>query len=220
MRNTDIFDLDFTTPSAVQEMTNEKISSAHLQAALRLAAEAAGELESAIDKDSRDEAAWRLLGSLYIGMDRIKDLNALEDKHQHIFGNTIFTIPQQRRVQRTHTRKLFDVPARITKGVLPNPEEAAAACASPEGAEFDFSRVRGADADGLNELRELFSRLPRDKRPHLLGVEFFMDGLLRAASSPSGTKAMWQVLFEYHRYAGNDAAVRDLMARFRVRFPA
>ncbi len=220
MRNTDIFDLDFTTPSVVQQLANQKISSVHVEAAGTLAAEAIHELEEAMAKDCRDESAWRLLGSLYIGTDRIKDLNALEERHRELFGTAIFTIPQQRRVQRTPTRKLFDVPARIIKGSLPALNELAAACAAPEGAEFDFSRVRGADGDGLNELRELFSRLPRDRRPHLLGIELFMDGLLRAASSPSGTKLMWQVLFEYHRFAGNEAAVRDLMTRFRARFPS
>lgn len=220
MRNTDIFNLDFTSPSALQDMASQAVSRVHSNAGATFAAEAIRELEEAMARDCREESAWRLLGALYIGTDRIKELNALEAKHQEIFGATIFTIPQQRRVERSSTRKLFDMPARITAGGLPSMEEVLAACASPEGAQFDFSRVRGADAGGVEELRGLFSRLPRDRRPVMLGIEPVIDGLLRTASSPIGTKPMWQVLFEYHRFAGNDAAVRDLMARFRARFPS
>lgn len=220
MRNTDIFNLDFTSPSVIQDIANQAVAKVHSDAAATFVAEAIRELEEAIARNSREESAWRLLGALYIGTDRIKDLNALEAKHEKIFGATIFAIPHRRRVERSATRKLFDVPARITAGSLPPIDEVLAACASPEGAEFDFSRVRGADAGGLEELRELFSRLPRDMRPVLLGIEPVMDGLLGAASSPTGIKPMWQVLFEYHRFTGNDAAVRDLMARFRARFPS
>lgn len=220
LRNTDIFDLDFTTPSAVQELADQLIYSAHVEAAGTLAGKAIQELQEALEKECKDEPAWRLLGSLYIGLDRIKELNALEEKHRDIFGTNIFTIPQQRRVQRTPTRKLFDMPARLTAGSLPKAEEISAACAASDGVEFDFSRVRGADTGGLNELREMLSRLPKDKRPHLLGIEPFIGALLNAASSASGTKLMWQVLFEYHRFTGNEATLRELMARFRARFPS
>lgn len=220
MRNTDVFNLDFTSPSVLRDMADQAVAKVHSDAGAKFAAEAIRELEEAVARGCREESAWRLLGTLYIGTDRIKDLNALEAKHEEIFGSTIFAIPQQRRVERNATRKLFDMPARITEGSLPSAKDVAAACASPEGAQFDFSRVRGADAGGLEELRNLFSRLPRDRRPMMLGVEPVMDGLLQAASSPIGTKPMWQVLFEYHRFAGNDDAVRDLMVRFRARFPA
>jgi hypothetical protein len=215
VRNTDVFDLDFTTADALKEIELADVLSEGMAGAEL----AIAKLEEAIERGSKNEQAWRLLGALYIGTDRIKALNALEDRHEALFGNRMFVIPQQRRVQRTPTRRLFDMPARITKGSLPSATEVIEACAGPGGAEFDFSRVRGADAGGLAELRELFARMPRDNhRPHLLGVEPFVNGLLKAAASPGGSRLMWEVLFAYLRMTNNETAFSSLAPAFAARF--
>jgi hypothetical protein len=215
VRNTDIFDLDFTSADARIELqvagTLEE-GMVHVDLAIQ-------KLEEVLARGSKNEEAWRLLGALYIGTDRLKTLNELEERHEKLFGTRMFIIPQQRRVQRTPTRKLYDVPARITKGVLPPVSEVAAACASPEGAEFDFSRVRGADAAGLEDLRELFARLPRDNhRPHFLGVEPFINGLLKAAAGPGGSRLMWEVLFAYLRMTNNETAFSSVAAAYAAKF--
>ncbi|HEX6827742.1 MAG TPA: hypothetical protein VF104_02050 [Burkholderiales bacterium] len=215
MRNTDIFDLDFTTANARTEL---EVADA-LQQGLAEAEAAIGNLEKVIGHGSRNEHAWRLLGALYIGTDDIKALNDLEDKHEELFGTRMFGIPQHRRVQRTPTRRLFDMPARITKGALPSIAEIIESCAAPEGAEFDFSRVRGADAGGLDDLRNLFASLPRDnRRPHLLGIEAFINGLVKAAASQSGSRLMWEVLFAYLRMTNNETAFASMAAAFAAKY--
>lgn len=215
MRNTDVFDLDFTTADARVELQVADTlhdGMAEVEVAIR-------KLEEVIARGSRNEQAWRMLGALYIGTDRIKTLNELEDRHQELFGTPIFAIPQQRRVQRTPPRKLFDMPARITRGSLPPVAEVVEASFLPEGAELDFSRVRGADASGLEDLRDLFAGMPRDnRRPHLLGVEPFINGLIKAAASPSGLRLMWEVLFAYLRMTNNETAYSSLAAAFAAKY--
>lgn len=215
MRNTDVFDLDFTTADARTEL--EVADTLH--EGFAEAEVAIKKLEEAIERGSKNEEAWRLLGALYIGTDRIKTLNDLEEKHQVLFGTPMFAIPQQRRVQRTPPRRLFDMPARITKGTLPPLDEVVEAGFLPDGAELDFSRVRGADAGGLEDLRDLFAGIPRDNhRPHLLGVEPFINGLLKAAASPSGSRVMWEVLFAYLRLTNNETAYSSLAIAFAAKY--
>lgn len=215
MRNTDVFDLDFTTVGARTEL---EVADA-LHEGLAEVEVAIRKLEEVIGHGSRNEKAWRLLGALYLGTDRIKALNALEDRHEAMFGARMFSVPQQRQVQRTAARRLFDLPARITRGSLPAVAEVAEAGLLPEGAELDFSRVRGADAAGLEDLRDLFAGLPRDNhRPHMLGVEPFINGLLKVAAGPTGSRLMWEVLFAYLRLTNNETAYSDLAGAFLARF--
>jgi hypothetical protein len=215
VRNTDIFDLDFTTADARIELEVAET----LQEGLAEVEMAIKNLEEVINRGSKNEQAWRLLGALYIGTDRIKNLNALEERHQELFGTPMFAIPQQRRVQRTPSRRLFDMPARITKGSLPPADEVAEAGHLPEGAELDFSRVRGADAGGLEDLRDLFAGILREnRRPHLLGIEPFINGLLKAAASPNGSRLMWEVLFAYLRLTNNETAFSSLATAFAAKF--
>ncbi|HET9699420.1 MAG TPA: hypothetical protein VFP70_00710 [Burkholderiales bacterium] len=215
MRNTDIFNLDFTTAQARTEFA----VSDTLQAGFAEVEVAIGKLEEAIARGSGNAQAWRMLGALYIGTDRIRQLNELEEKHRALFGTTMFAIPQQRRVQRTPARRLFDMPARITRGSLPELEEVVEAGYLPDGAELDFSRVRGADAGGLEDLRDLFAGIPRaNHRAHMLGIEPFINGLLKAAASPGGSRVMWEVLFAYLRLINNETAYASLASAFAAKF--
>lgn len=217
MRSTDIFNLDFTAPgsSATLELEN-RVSEARFKVkeAVRL-------LEEALALDCREEDAWRLLASLYMGTDQIKTLNELESKHEELFGAPMFAITHQPRFTRDAQRKLFDIPARITRGLLPPVEDFLAACAAPEGAMMDFSRVRGADPGGLQDLAELFNRLPRDHtQPLMLAIERFINGLQKAAFSPSGTPGMWEVLFAYLRLTANEPAFETLAVTYASKFGA
>lgn len=215
MRSTDIFNLDFT---AADTPTEIEVAGA-LEEVMTHVEEAIGKLEELVACGSTNEGMWRLLGALYIGTDRIKALNDLEDRHEQRFGTRMFVIPRQRQVQRTATRRLFDMPARITKGAPPSAAEARAACATPEGAEFDFSRVRGADPGGLEDLCALFDSLPRDRhRPHMLGIEPLITGLLKTAVSPGGSRAMWDVLFAYLRMTNNETTFASLRAAYTRKF--
>ncbi|HSD59285.1 MAG TPA: hypothetical protein VLC55_00325 [Burkholderiales bacterium] len=217
MRSTDIFNLDFTAPgsSATFELQN-RLSEARFKVK-----EAVKLLEEAVSMDCREEEAWRLLASLYVGTDQIKTLNELESRHEKLFGAPMFAITHQPRFERDARRKLFDIPARITKGVLPPVEDFLAACAAHAGAMMDFSRVRGADPGGLQDLAQLFNRLPRDHtRPLMLAIERFINGLQKAAFSPSGTPGMWEVLFAYLRLTDNEPAFETLAVTYASKFGA
>lgn len=215
MRNTDIFSLDFTTPDSLEifEMQDQ------LHRVTALTNEAMQILQDTIDRGCGEESAWRMLASLYLGTGNIPAFNAIEERHEREFGSTMFRIFHMSKPPRGEHRRLIEMPARITAGSLPPIEDVLAACQSPEGAALDFSRVRGADGPGLQELALFFGQLPDDDdRPELPGIDRFLDGLLRAAESPAGNRLMWDVLFSHQMLVGNEKAFDDLAIRFAVKF--
>lgn len=215
MRSTDIFNLDFTTSGAFETMELANL----VRDASFGAQEAIKKLEQAIAKDCREEAAWRLLASLYLGTDNMRAFNELEARHEKIFGVPMFAVLRPPRATRDAQRKLFDIPAKIVTGVLPDADQVVTACQEPGGAALDFTRVRGADAGGLNDLAHLLAHLPNDhRRPQLPGMDRFVVGLEKAAQSPTGTKVMWQVLFAYDRLIQDQAMFEAHALQFAVKF--
>jgi hypothetical protein len=215
LRNTDIFSLDFTTPESLEmfEMQDQ------LNRVAAMTNEAMQILQDAVEKGCGEESAWRMLASLYLGTGNVKAFNELEARHEREFGTTMFRMVRVPKPPRGERRKLFPIPARVTAGSLPPIEDVLAACASLDGAALDFSRVRGADGPGLEELARFFGRLPGDDdRPELPGIETFMDALLRAAESPTGSRPMWDVLFSYQMLMANEKAFDELAIRFAVKF--
>jgi hypothetical protein len=160
-----------------------------------------------------------MLASLYLGTGNVKAFNELEARHEREYGTTMFRMVRLPKPPRGERRKLFEMPARITAGSLPRLEEVLGACESADGAALDFSRVRGADGPGLEELARFIGRLPdNDDRPELPGIARFMGSLLRAAESPSGSRNMWDVLFSYQMLTGDEKAFDELAVRFALKF--
>jgi hypothetical protein len=215
LRNTDIFSLDFTTPESLEmfEMQDQ------LNRVAALTNEAMQLLQDAIDRGCSEESAWRMLASLYLGTGNIPAFNAIEERHEREFGSTMFRMFHLDKPPRGEHRKLLQMPARVTAGSLPPIEEVLAACQSADGAALDFSRVRGADGPGLQELALFLGQLPdNDDRPELPGMDRFMEGLLRAAESPTGNRLMWDVLFSHQMLVGDEKAFDELAIRFAVKF--
>jgi hypothetical protein len=215
MRSTDIFSLDFTTPNAAQSLEiRNLVGDANLDAK-----QAIRKLELAIVRGCREEAVWRLLASLYLGTDDMRAVNDLEARHQQIFGIPVYAILRQPSAPREAERKLFDLPARITRGALPPVEEVVAACTGASGAVLDFTRIRGADPTGLDELINIFAALPRDyRRPQMPGVDRFIVSLEGAAQSETGTRTMWDLLFAYDRLTQDQARFGEHADQFLTRF--
>lgn len=215
MRNTDIFSLDFTTPESLEmfEMQDQ------LNRVAALTNEAMQILQDTLERGCTEESAWRMLASLYLGTGNIPAFNALEERHESEFGSTMFRMFHAASPPRGEHRRRLEMPARITAGSLPAIEDVLAACRSPEGAALDFSRVRGADGPGLQELALFLGQLPdHAERPELPGIDRFMEGLLRAAESPAGSRLMWDVLFSHQMLVGDEKAFDDLAIRFAVKF--
>jgi len=214
MRSTDIFDLDFTTPPPdTGKLVAEAL--AHAEAAI-LTLERA--LETAVVENTVEEAGWRLLASLYLGTGRLALLNALEDRHEVFFGVPMFVELRKDKVHKDPNRVAFEMPGKILHDNLPPLDEVLAACAGDKGALLDFTRVNGADEDGLGVLQKFFARLPRDDtRPELPGIERFMTGLEKAAGGEHANEKMWGMLFEYQRFCNNQEAFDDLAIRYAVR---
>src|SRR5512134_2100859 len=99
-------------------------------------------LEETIAGGCREGSAWRMLASLYLGVGNINAFNEIEARHEREFGVTMFQMMRAPKPQREASRKLFQMPARITAGSLPPIEDVLAACASEAGAALDFARVR------------------------------------------------------------------------------
>jgi hypothetical protein len=215
VRSTDVFNLDFTTPSAEQGIEVENL----VRDASHDARESIRKLERALAKDCKDESAWRLLASLYLGTDDMHGFNDLEARHQQVFGTPMYAILRQPRPPRDARRKLFDLPARITKGALPPVEDVITACTEPPGATLDFTRVRGADAGGLQDLAQLFASLPCDHhRPEMPGADRFITGLESAARSQSTRRVMWELLFAYDRLIQDQAMFEEHAVEFAARY--
>lgn len=215
MRSTDIFNLDFTSTGAFDSLETRS----QLDRVAAMTNEATQVLEETIAGGCKEESAWRMLASLYLGVGNVNAFNELEARHEREFGVTMFQILHVPKPPREESRKLFQMPARITAGSLPPIEEVLAACASDAGAALDFSRVRGADAPGLQEFTFYLGRLPHNQdRPEMPGVERFMDNLQKAAESENGTRLMWDVLFTYHMLVDDEKSFDETALRFAVKF--
>lgn len=215
MKSTDIFDLDFTS-SAVSDAAHEHQDLDEVTASAR---ETVQRLEQMLENGCRDEGAWRMLASLYLGMDNASALSDLEERHEREFGGPIFAGFRQARARHLGNRRVFQMPARITDAALPPIEEVLAACASDDGAALDFSRVRGADGPGLKQLAAFLGRMPHNAdRPEMPGIDRFIEGLVKAAESGSGTRNMWDVLFTYKRLMNDEKAFDELAIKFAVKF--
>jgi hypothetical protein len=215
VRTTDIFNLDFTSPGSIESIEAQR----SVEAAKAMAREVIVALEHAINDGCDDETAWRMLGALYIGIQNIKAFNALEVRHETLYGSPMFNLPFQPKAPRDAQRKLFEMPARIVRGNLPALQDVLEACAADEGAALDFSRVRGMDVEGMLGLCTFFSHLPRGRsRPELAGIERLLEGLLKAAQSSSGAPAMWEVMFAYHRLMSDENAFEELAVKFAGKF--
>ncbi len=215
MRSTDIFNLDFTATGAFESLEAQ----GRLDRVAAMTNEAMQVLEETIAAGCREESAWRMLASLYLGVGNVSAFNELEARHEKEFGNTMFQVLHAPKPPREESRKLFQMPSRITAGSLPPVDEVLAACASEAGAALDFSRVRGADAPGLQEFTFFLGRLPHNQdRPELPGIERFMGSLLKAAESESGTRLMWDVLFTYHMLVGDEKSFDETAIRYAVKF--
>lgn len=214
MRDTDVFDLDFTTAAALPADTVKQVKQAttEAEAAIRT-------LEQALEAGTVAEAGWRLLASLYLGTSRMKEFTDLERRHEETFGTPIFADLRQESAPRDTQRSVFDMPKKIIHGSLPDIAAVLEACASKKGALLDFSRVNGADAAGLKELAAYFSKLPRDDtKPEMPGVERFIASLEKAADSSVATEEMWQMLFEHQRFCNNVDAFDELAIRYAEHF--
>jgi hypothetical protein len=215
VRSTDIFNLDFTSPGTFESIESERI----VQDAKARARGVIDALELAIDRGCDDESAWRMLAALYVGIQDIAAFNALEARHEALYGSPSFNVPLRPKAPREPQRKLFEMPTRLVRGNLPALQDVLEACASDEGAALEFSRVRGMDADGMVELAAFFSHLPHGRsRPELPGIERFIDGLVKAAQSSSGAPPMWEVLFAYYRLINDETGFEDLAVKFAERF--
>lgn len=216
MRNTDIFSLDFTSPGSLDTPPEaaDFVSEAHHHAL-----EAVVALERALANGCMDESTWRLLGALYVGTGRIAEFNDLEKRHETAFGSPMYVMLQQPKPARDPRRIVFEMHGRIVQGSTPDLGAVLEACASEDGAALDFSRVRGADAEGLKELAKFFAELPRDgTRPECPGVERFITTLEKAAESETATPEMWSVLFDYKRFLNDEPGFDDLCIKYAVRF--
>lgn len=216
MRNTDIFNLDFTSPGSLDTPPDavDFVSQGYNHAQDAVIA-----LERALANGCMDESTWRLLGALYMGMGHITQFNDLEKRHEATFGTPMYVMLQQPKPVRDPRRIVFEMPNRIIKDSLPDTGAVLEACASEDGAGLDFTRVRGADADGLQELAKFFAHLPRDAtRPECPGVERFITTLEKTAESAAATPEMWSVLFEYKRFLNDQEGFDDLCIRYAVRF--
>ncbi len=212
---TDIFNLDFTAPAALDNADEQQ----ELNDIATTARDTMQKLEQLIGDGCREEAAWRMLASLYLGTDNFHAFNELEERHEREFGAPIFPMLHQPRSRHDENREVFQMPTRITAGVLPPVEEVLNACASDDGAALDFSRVRGADGAGLQELAGFLARMPHNAdRPEMPGIDRFMGSLIKAAESASGTRTMWDVLFTYQRLLGDEKSFDELAIKFAVKF--
>jgi hypothetical protein len=215
VRSTDLFNLDFTSPGMFETIDSQRI----VEDAKAKARDVIDALEMAISKGCDDESAWRMLASLYIGIQDIGAYNALEARHEALYGSPSFNVPLRPKAPREPQRKLFEMPARLVKGNLPPLQDVLEACASDEGAALEFSRVRGMDADGMLELAAFFSHLPHGRsRPELPGIDRFIDGLIKAARSSTGSPPMWEVLFAYHRLINDESGFDDLAVKYAEKF--
>lgn len=215
VRRTDIFNLDFTSPAAPDAPDEQQ----ELDDIAATARDTMQKLEQLIGDGCREEAAWRMLASLYLGTDNIHAFNELEERHEREFGTPMFSTFHQPKARHDENREVFQMPARIAGGVLPPVEEVLEACASDDGAALDFSRVRGADGAGLQELAAFLARMPHNAdRPEMPGIDRFMGSLIKAAESASGTRTMWDVLFTYQRLMGDEKAFDELAIKFAVKF--
>lgn len=215
MRNTDIFNLDFTSPGSLDTPPD---ALDFVAKGYNHAEEAVLALERALANGCMDENTWRLVGALYVGMGRVAEFNALEQRHAVVFGSPMYVMLQQPKPPRDPRRIVFELPNNIVRGSLPDTAAVLKACASEDGAALDFSRVRGADADGLNELAKCFADLPRGAtRPQCPGIERFIGTLEKAAESSTAVPEMWSVLFEYQRFLNDEQGFDDLCIRYAVR---
>ena len=214
MRDTDVFDLDFTTPAALPADTTKQVKQAATEVEVVIRS-----LEQALESGPMEEAGWRMLASLYLGTSRMSDFTALEARHEEAFGTPIFANFRQESAPRDTQRTVFDMPKKITHGSLPDIAAVLEACASPEGALLEFSRVNGADAAGLKDLAVFFSQLPREEtKPEIPGMERFITSLEKAADSSAATEEMWQMLFEHRRFCNEVEAFDELAIKYTERF--
>jgi len=223
----EILTLDFTAPESSYSGAEESTQSDTLPSNIAdLLKQATTEVESsirnlelALESGLVDENIWQLLAYLYLGTSRIDKLGNLDRQYEETFGRTFSSIFSQQKIRINSNRTVFEMPQKIVHASLPDIVSVQKACTSPEGAILDFSRVHGADTNGLKELIKFFSQLPHDQtRPELKGDERFISSLEKAAEGTTGTQEMWDMLFEYKRFCNDIDAFDRLAIKFAMRF--
>lgn len=215
----DDFALDFTASAPAVELDADKL----IKQAVADAGTVIASLEKVLEADRLDTAGWRLLAGLYLGTHRQDDFDGLQKQYNAVSDAPLLPplsvqepLPKPAPVP---VRVTFEMPQRIMHNSLPEIAGVLAACAAAGGALLDFSNVRGADSGGLKSLRHFLARLPRDDtRPEFQGIERFISSLQKTADSPNGTHEMWDTLFEYQRFCGNNQVFEELAVAFAVRF--
>lgn len=227
MKDTEILTLDFTAPeassSSAEESVKPETSSSNIGDLLDQAntdiERAIRNLELALESGLVDENIWQLLAYLYLGTGQKDNFSSLDRRHEETFGAPILINPSQQKMQLDSDRVVFEMPQKIVSGSLPNIASVQEACASPKGAILDFSRVHGADTNGLKELVEFFSQLPHDQtKPEMTEIDRFISSLGKAAEDTAGTQEMWSMLFEYKRFCNDIDAFDELAIKFAMRF--
>lgn len=227
MKDAEISTLDFTLPEASSSGNEESIKLKTLPSNIRdLLNQATTEVEAAIrnleqalESDLIEDTCWQLLAYLYLGANRMDDFSSLDRRYEETFGAPIFVNIPQERSQLNPDRVIFKMPQKIVSGSLPDITSVQETCASSKVAVLDFSRVHGADTNGLKELVELFSQLPHDQtKPEMVAIDRFISSLGKAADDTTGTQEMWSMLFEYKRFCNDIDAFDDLAIKFATRF--
>jgi hypothetical protein len=227
MKDTEILTLDFTAPEASSSGTEESVkpetSSSNIEDLLNQTntdvERAIRNLELALESGLIDEDIWQLLAYLYMGTGQIDNFSSLDRRHEETFGAPILVSSPQQKMQLDSDRVVFEMPQKIVCGSLPDIASVQEACASSKGAILDFSRVHGADTNGLEELIKFFSQLPHDQtKPEMVAIDRFISSLGKAAEDTAGTQEMWSMLFEYKRFCNDIDAFDELAIKFAVRF--
>lgn len=227
MKDTEILTLDFTVPEASSSGTEEsvkpEISSSNIEDLLNQANtevdRAIRNIELALESGLVDEKIWQLLAYLYMGTGQMDNFSSLDKRHEEAFGAPILVSLPQQKMQLDSDRVVFEMPRKIICGSLPDIASVQEACASSKGAILDFSRVHGADTNGLMELVKFFSQLPHDQtKPEIAAIDRFISSLRKVAEDTAGTQEMWSLLFEYMRFCNDIDAFDELAIKFAVRF--
>ena len=225
MDDTEISTLDFTTADGTDSV--ESIDYEELPANIRdLLSKAATDIEAAIlgleqalESDLVKEPSWQMLAYLYLGTNRLDNFNSLNKRHEEAFGKSISINSPVQEMQIESDRTIFEMPHKIVCNSLPDISLVEEACASSKGAMLNFTNVHGADTGGLKELVKFFAKLPHDEtKPVISGIDRFISSLEKAANESSGTKEMWDLLFEYSRYCDDMDTFDELAIKFAIRF--
>lgn len=208
--------LDFTSsttfasappePDMVEQITSETEST--IQA-----------LEQALEEGAINEAGWQLLASFYLGTNRINEFNAIKTQYEDYFNSSVFTeLCHDERPQSTPP-VAFELPKKLTQGSLPEITTILEAYHSQREALIDFSNVCGADCKGLKALAQFLKQLESNQiKPATPGLDKFIANLEKNAESKSGSEVLWNTLFEYYRFCGDEDRFDDLAIRYAMQF--